>query len=165
MKPSPRDLRPPAANGPHYDKILFQFLQEKQKSGRLGDSMKALDDEMKRTDNLLYQMIPKSVAERLRKGEPAMNTCQVRGRHGPLARYVKLRFAHARGMPGTFSPPPRVSDPDMRHGTCVTHVSWCMPGSLTSGFFWSRWRGKRPRHSRRMSNSRFYVSGKTPMDK
>ena len=25
-------------------------------------------------------------------------------------------------MPGTFSPPPRVSDPDMHHGTCVTHV-------------------------------------------
>ena len=26
--------------------------------------------------------------------------------HGPLARYVKLRVAHAPGMPGTFSPPP-----------------------------------------------------------
>ena len=22
------------------------------------------------------------------------------------------------GMPGTFSPPPQVSDPDMHHGTC-----------------------------------------------
>ena len=22
-------------------------------------------------------------------------------------------------------------NPDMRHSTCVTHVSWCMPGSLT----------------------------------
>ena len=42
--------------------------------------------------------------------------------HGPLARYVKLRVAHAPGMPGTFSPPPRVIDPDMHHGTCVTHV-------------------------------------------
>ena len=37
-------------------------------------------------------------------------------------------------MPGTFSPPPRVSDPEMRRGMCVTHVQWCMPGSLTSGF-------------------------------
>ena len=35
---------------------------------------------------------------------------------GPLARYVKLRVAHAPGMPGTFSLPPRVSDPDMHHG-------------------------------------------------
>ena len=50
--------------------------------------------------------------------------------------------AHAPGMPGTFSPPPRISDPDMHHGTCVTHVAWCMPGSLTSSFLLSRWRGK-----------------------
>ena len=42
--------------------------------------------------------------------------------YGPLARYVKLRVAHAPGMLGTFSPPPWVSDPDMHHGTCVTHV-------------------------------------------
>ena len=42
--------------------------------------------------------------------------------HGPLARYVQLRVALAPGMPGTFSPPLRVSDPDMHHGTCVTHV-------------------------------------------
>ena len=33
---------------------------------------------------------------------------------------------------------PRVSDPDMRHGTCVTNVPWYMPGSLTCGFIWSR---------------------------
>ena len=66
-------------------------------------------------------------------------------------------------MLGTFSPPPRVSDPDIHHGTCVTHVPWCMPGSLTSGFLWSRWRGKRSRHSRRMRNPQFYVSGKRPM--
>ena len=55
--------------------------------------------------------------------------------HGPLARYVKLRVAHVPGMPGTSSPPPRVSDPDKDHGTCVTHVPWCMPVSLTSGSF------------------------------
>ena len=74
----------------------------------------------------------------------------------PLARYVKLRVAHAPGIQGTFSPPPRVSDPDMQHGTCVTHVLWCMPGSLTSSFLWSRWWGKRSRHSRRMHNQQFY---------
>ena len=83
--------------------------------------------------------------------------------HGPLARCVKLRVAHAPGMFGTFSPPPRVSDPDMHHGTCVMHVPWCMPGSLTSGFFWSRWQGKRSRHSRSMSNPKLYASGKRPM--
>ena len=41
--------------------------------------------------------------------------------NGPLTSYVKLRVAHAPEMPGTFSPPPRVRDPDMHHGTCVTH--------------------------------------------
>ena len=42
--------------------------------------------------------------------------------NGSLTRYVKWRVAHAPEMPGTFSPPPRVSDPDMHRGTCVTHV-------------------------------------------
>ena len=51
------------------------------------------------------------------------------GGNRPLARYVKLQVAHALG---TFSPPPPVSDPDIHHGTCVTHVPWCMPGYLTS---------------------------------
>ena len=83
--------------------------------------------------------------------------------HGPLARYVKLRVVHAPGMPGTFSSPPLASDPDMHYRTCVTHVPWCMPGSLTSGFLWSRWRGKRSRYSRCMSNRQFYVTGKRPM--
>ena len=54
----------------------------------------------------------------------------------------KIAGAHAPGMPGTFSPPRWVSDLDMHHGTCVTHVPWCMSGSLSSGFLWSRPRGK-----------------------
>ena len=39
----------------------------------------------------------------------------------------------------------RVSDPGMHYGTCVTHVPWCMSGSL-----YPQWWGKRSRHSRRM---------------
>ena len=85
------------------------------------------------------------------------------GFDGPLSRYVKLRLAHAPGMPGTVSPPPRVSDPDMHHDTCVTYVPWCMPGLLTSGFLWSRWRWKPARHSRCMRNTQFYLSGKRPI--
>ena len=81
----------------------------------------------------------------------------------PLARYVKFRVAHGPRMPGTFSPPPRINDPEMHHGACVTHVPCCMPGSLPSGFLWSRWRGYRSRHSRRMLNPRSYVSGKRPI--
>ena len=56
----------------------------------------------------------------------AWASCQIR----------KIAGAHAPGMLGTFSPPPRVSNPDMHHGTCVTHVPWCMPGTLSRGFLW-----------------------------
>ena len=56
-----------------------------------------------------------------------------------------------------------LSDPDMHHGTCVTHAPWCMPGSLTIGFLWRRWRGNRSRNSRRMRNPQFYVSGERPV--
>ena len=83
--------------------------------------------------------------------------------HGPLTRYVKLPVTHAPGMTGTFSPPERLSDPDMHHGTCVTHVPWCMPGSLTSGFIWVGGGEKRSQHSWRMRNPQFYMSGKRPI--
>ena len=53
----------------------------------------------------------------------------------------------------------------MHHGTCVTHRPWCTPGLLTCGFFRSRWRGQHSRHSRRMRNPKFYVSGKKPTPK
>ena len=55
---------------------IFMF-QEVMKSKRLEESMKKLDVEMKKTDQLLYQMIPKSVADRLRSGEPSVSTCEV----------------------------------------------------------------------------------------
>ena len=83
--------------------------------------------------------------------------------HGPLTRYTKLWVAHEPGMPRTFSPPPWISDPDIHHGMCVAHVPWCMSGSLMNGFFGSRWRGKRSRHTWRMRNPQFCVSGKRPM--
>ena len=60
-------------------------------------------------------------------------------------------------------PPPQVSYPYMHHGTCVTQVPWCMPGSLTSSFFWSQRLGKRSRHSRSIRNPSFFVSSKRPM--
>ena len=55
--------------------------------------------------------------------------------HGLLIRYAKLRVAHAPGMPERFprhrlQRKPQVSDPGMHHVTCVTHVPWCMSGSL-----------------------------------
>ena len=81
-------------------------------------------------------------------------SCQVR----------KIAGAHAPKMSGAFSPPSRISDPDMHHGTCVMHVPWWMPKSLTSGFLWNRQRRETFRHSQRMHNPEFFVSGKRPMD-
>ena len=64
---------------------------------------------------------------------------------------------------GNVFPPLRVSDPDIHRGTCVTHVPWCMSGSLTSGVLFKSVVGKTPRHSRGMHNLQVYVSGKRPM--
>ena len=66
-----------------------------------------------------------------------------RWRHdnGPLTRYIcRLRmrreccerFPHHR-----LQRKPLVSDPGMYHSTCVTHVPWCMSGSLTRGGRWN----------------------------
>ena len=88
--------------------------------------------------------------------------CQCREIYGPLARYVKLRVAHAPGMPGTFSPPPtskettssrsRHASRHVRHARTVKHVGIANP--------W--WRGNGSRHSRRMCNPYIYASGKRP---
>ena len=56
--------------------------------------------------------------------------------NGPLARYGKLRLLMRRECRKLLSrhwlqSKPLVSDPGMHHGTCVTHVPWCMSGSLT----------------------------------
>ena len=64
------------------------------------------------------------------------NICLISEYYGPLTRCVKLGGCACAGNAGNVSPPPRVSDPDMHHGTYITHVPWCMPGSLTGGFHW-----------------------------
>ncbi|XP_069796341.1 soluble guanylate cyclase 88E-like isoform X2 [Narcine bancroftii] len=51
--------------------------QEQQKYAQLQEIIQKLDEEKKRGDSLLYAMIPKAVADRLRKGVTALETCQV----------------------------------------------------------------------------------------
>ena len=58
--------------------------------------------------------------------------------NGSLTRYTKLRVAQGPGMPECLplqrlQRKPQVSNPGMHHGTCVTHVPWCMSGSFTRG--------------------------------
>ena len=51
----------------------------------------------------------------------------------------KIKGCACAGNAGNVSPSQRLQrkplfgDPGMRHGTCVTHVPWCMSGSLTRG--------------------------------
>ena len=75
----------------------------------------------------------------------------------------KIAGCACAGNAGNVFPPLQVRYPDMHHGTCVTHVPWCMPGLLTWVFIWSCWRGKRSWHSWRMRNPQFYISGKRPI--
>lgn len=58
--------------------VLFLILKEQQKYAQLQEIIKKLDEEKKRGDSLLYAMIPKAVADRLRKGITALETCQVK---------------------------------------------------------------------------------------
>ncbi|KAJ8405484.1 hypothetical protein AAFF_G00319570 [Aldrovandia affinis] len=75
MHDSSRDLI--LAGTQQSEELKRALIQEQKKSSKLEESMKMLDYEMKKTDDLLYRMIPKPVAKRLRKGEPAVNTCEV----------------------------------------------------------------------------------------
>ena len=110
--------------------------------------------EFKRVSRFIEYQVPQARTDRILwittechcyKGEVSSNsiTLKLFVRFQPWAS-CQIRHivgAHAPGMSGTFSPPPQVRDPDMHHGTCVTHVPWCMSGSLISGFLWSRRRG------------------------
>ncbi|XP_033127233.1 soluble guanylate cyclase 88E-like [Anneissia japonica] len=64
--------------GTHVSPLLKMALdQEQRKSARLEESMRQLDAEIKKTDALLYQMIPKPVAKKLRNGDSVESTCEV----------------------------------------------------------------------------------------
>ena len=47
------------------------------KTKEMQESMKLLDVEMKRSDELLSQMIPKSVSDKIKAGANAVDTCEV----------------------------------------------------------------------------------------
>lgn len=48
-----------------------------EKTKEMESSMKRLDEEMRRSDDLLSQMIPKSVAEKVKAGLNPVETCEV----------------------------------------------------------------------------------------
>ncbi|XP_019639995.1 PREDICTED: soluble guanylate cyclase 88E-like isoform X2 [Branchiostoma belcheri] len=72
--------------------------QEQQKSSKLEESMRMLDVEMKKTDELLYQMIPKAVADRLRKGEASVETCESHAAYFQVFQEVTILFSDVVGF-------------------------------------------------------------------
>lgn len=54
------------------------FDKAEERSGELEKSFDLLDKWKKRGDELLYSMIPKTVAEKLRTGTSSLSTCEVR---------------------------------------------------------------------------------------
>ena len=50
---------------------------ENEKSKQMQEAMKKVDYEMKRSDELLAQMIPKAVADKVKKGLNPVDTCEV----------------------------------------------------------------------------------------
>ena len=83
--------------------------------------------------------------------------------YGPLTRYVKLRVAHAPGMPGTFSAPPTSKDTAMYRSRHASRHVRDARALMHVGIANPRWCGKRSRQCRHMRNPQFYVSGKRPM--
>ena len=84
--------------------------------------------------------------------------------HGPLTRYVNCGLRMRRECRERFprhwlQRKPLVRDPDMHHGTCVTHVPWCKSGSLTRGG------GENVPGIPGACAPRTIISGKKPMNK
>ena len=59
---------------------------EMEKTKLMEESMKQLDEEMRRSDELLSQMIPKQVAEKVKSGANPVDTCEVRWRGCAVSR-------------------------------------------------------------------------------
>lgn len=59
-----------------YYRIELMFEKEEQRSHELETSLKLADEWKRQGDDLLYSMIPRPVAERLRSGQNTLSTCQ-----------------------------------------------------------------------------------------
>ncbi|KAJ8974759.1 hypothetical protein NQ317_019163 [Molorchus minor] len=60
----------------HNSRLEMMFDKAEQRSDELGKSYELLDTWKRRGDDLLYSMIPKPVADRLRTGQSSLSTCE-----------------------------------------------------------------------------------------
>ena len=65
------------ATSQEYIEMKMALANAELRSEQVNMQMKKLDEVMARTEELLFQMIPKAIAERLKRGETYMETCEV----------------------------------------------------------------------------------------
>ena len=53
--------------------------QQWERSADIARNLQDLDEERRQSEELLYMMIPRQIADRLRNGEDPISTCQVSG--------------------------------------------------------------------------------------
>ena len=79
--------------------------------------------------------------------------------HGPLTRYLKSKIAHTGNAGVTFSSPPPLKETASQRSRHEPRHVRDAHAVMNVGIANPRWAGKRSRHSRRMRNSEFWVSG------
>ena len=58
--------------------VIYLFLlQQRDKSLKIAENLQQVEEWKERSNNLLYSMIPQSIADRLKNGEDPINTCEV----------------------------------------------------------------------------------------
>ena len=65
------------ATSQEYIEMKMALANAELRTEQVNVQMKKLDEVMARTEELLFQMIPKAIAERLKRGETYMETCEV----------------------------------------------------------------------------------------
>lgn len=75
-----------------WDFILLITFQQQDKSKLIEETMEKQEEWRNKSEALLYSMIPRTIAERLKRGEDPVKTCEVRAHTLPLKStgYIRL---------------------------------------------------------------------------
>lgn len=73
----------------HCDRLEMMFERAEQRSEELETSYALLDRWKNKSDELLYSMIPQTVADRLRSGSNPLSTCEVDKKNFFIHFYLK----------------------------------------------------------------------------
>lgn len=74
------------------------FEKEEQRSDELETSLKLADSWKRQGDELLYSMIPRPVAERLRSGQNTLSTCESFEEVSVLFAEVEVNFIQSSNL-------------------------------------------------------------------